>query len=210
MDTDDPRLRPVLEQLAANPTWVEDDASEFSTVRALPSLRELCVEVERSGDDPLHVLVDVSGAPWEVAAVAVFDPEIGPRVTYEREDLAGNGELCTSVLLGSAEPFHSNPAEIEVSGGIGDAAQISAIQTALQEVPGRFGIEATGKPAITVRPVEGEPSDLTCYEGVVYLGGPRAKVMVGLAEESGTWQVVSIRLVEQALRNPEPRSRDGC
>lgn len=204
----DARLGPVIQELDGHPEWTEG-GSEFEVMSALPSLRELCVAVTPGDGSELHVMVDVDANPWKVQAVAIFDEVDGPHITHESEGVAGNGHLCTFVLLGTPDPFPSDPADIEVNGGVA-AEQAAAIRQALHTTPGRFGIDREGAPAINLHPVTGSDDETDCFYGVVYVGGPRAKVLIGLRQESAGWGVTSIQIVEQALHAAEARPPDGC
>jgi hypothetical protein len=206
---EDPRLGPVLSQIVANPDWADGAVTDLSVAQSLPSLDELCVEVARPGRPSLYVAVDVDEPPWRVGAMSMLDANEDLRISFEADDRESDGGLCWSVLLGTDLPFPADASGVELNGGLLDPAHGPAIQAALHAAPERFGIERTGMPAINVEPMPaGE--DRACYEGVVYLGGPRAQVVVGLREEAGAWQVASVRVIRQALRPPEPQVPGAC
>jgi hypothetical protein len=204
----DARLGPVVEALEAHPDWT-GGASQFEVASALPSLRALCVAVTSGDGDDLHVMVDVEANPWEVQAVAIFDDVDGPRVTHEAEAIEGNGDLCSFVLLGTPDPFPPDPTAIEVSGAV-DGAQVEAIRQAVHATPERFGVNRDGAPSINLQPAAGAPDGIECFEGIVYVGGPRAKVLIGLTQGSAGWAVHSVRVVEQALRPAVGPPPGGC
>jgi hypothetical protein len=203
--TDDPRLVPPMLSIGAHPEWSGGAASELRVTRVAASLRELCVQVAQPAGPVLYVAVDTDPTPWQVLAVVIFEAGVDeePRITYE-----GGGyfeaDLCRAVLIGTPVPFPPDPLSIKVTGGISDPAQIAAVQEALHRMPGSFGIEPDGAPEISLRPIQDDdrPVDQVCYEGIVYQGGPRSKVILGLRGASDAWQFQSVRIVEMALRTP--------
>jgi hypothetical protein len=76
LTADDARLRPVLEQLVQHPEWTGGETTDMKSARAVASLRHVCVEVERPGLSDLHVSVDVSRLPWQVAAAECPRPQL--------------------------------------------------------------------------------------------------------------------------------------
>lgn len=204
----DARLGPVIEELAVHPAWT-DGQLPIEVTSVLPTMRHLCVAVRGDTGGDLHVTLDVETTPWTVQAVAVFDDAEGPRVTYEADEVAAIGDLCSFVLLGSPNHFPGDPGDIEVNGAV-VAEQAEAIRRAMHSAPARFGIGRDGAPAINLQPAALSPDRTECFEGVVYVGGPRAKVLLGLREEATGWEVQSVRVVEQALHPTTSAPPEGC
>jgi hypothetical protein len=210
---EDPRLKPPLLSIAAHPEWSDGLTSALRAAKVVSSLRELCVEVTQPAGPTLYVTVDVRDMPWRVLAVVILEPGVDeePQILFERDDFF-EADLCRMVLAGTASPFPSDGDTIRVTGGISNPAQIAAIQEALHRTPADFGIDATAEPEISLRPIpEGARSvDQACYEGVVYQGGPRSKVVLGLRKVGGLWRFESVRVVEMALRTPEQAEPGEC
>jgi hypothetical protein len=209
----DPRLVPIIDRIASDPrlSGGEDAPPPGGVSAVLPSVDALCVEVDRGGATPLYVAVDVATVPWDVLAVVTYEPDVDeePRTLYERADYP-NADLCRHVLGGAGLPFPVDASGVEVTGGV-DGPQAQAIREALFGAPERFGVERTGAPAILVMPLVGpdDPARPVCLEGTVFLGGPRARVVIGLRRTGSAWQVETVRL-EQALRVAPPRPPGAC
>lgn len=217
----DPRLAAPLRELAAHPDWTGVARPPFDVTKVRASIRELCVEATADGSPPLAVSIDVAGPAWAVRGVGTLDETTGEPVTFHERAPGEDAELCRMVLLDSPEPWPSDPGRISVSGGFPDAAAVPAIQLALLENPGAFGVEPAGLPSLFVSPVvpcaagSCEPglepaAGLVCLDAVVYFGGPVSAVVLGLRQEAGGWSVESVRIAEQALaRIPRP-APGGC
>ena len=208
----DARLFPPLRQVAASPHFA-NEASVWTVTRVAASPRDLCVAVTRTEGASLHIAIDVARVPWTPLAVvaAIEADQTEPTVLFAGEDY--DWELCYIVALGTEEEFPAAPDGIEVNGGYRDAGQADAIRQALWERPEAFGIDRSGGAAINVQPwLSGGPTreGRDCLEGVVYQGGPRADVIVSLAQAGDGWRVTNVRIAEQALHVPEDPPAGEC
>ena len=203
---DDPRLDPVITELRANPKWLDTPLDAEPIVLALiPSTSELCLAI-RGPDGDIHVAIEPS-TPWSVAAVALDRGDAGRDFTFDPEGLAS--DVCTFVAIGRSEPWPGNAAAVEVSGNV-DAGVAAAVAAAVHLRPDRFGIDATGVPAVLVGDrVEPSPEGWTCLNAVIFVGGPRSEVVLGTRPTGAGWEVRS-RVVERALLVPEPRRPGDC
>jgi hypothetical protein len=200
ISTNDVRLAPALLELANNPAWADGWTGPLTTGRARPSLRDLCVHVDRPGASPLFVTLDVERTPWAVRSVAIFDAgDIGPRVTYQR-DADVEPDTCRGIVSATGEPFPDHPDGIPVNGPVSDVDR-RAIQAAVFSGPAAFGLDRSSAPSLALYPSERtDPPGRTCYQAIVYQGGPVSKVLLGLTRDVDGARVASVRIAEQALR----------
>lgn len=202
---DDPRLDAVLAELHAHPDWLEAPLDASPDVIALiPGLDELCLAL--AGRSQTAYLSIAPGHPWSVRSVAV-EAGGGRRFTYDPEGRAS--DACRFVVHGRAERWPEDPGAIEVTGNV-EAGEAAAIAAAVHERPDRFGIDAHGVPAVVVGDrIEPAPPGWRCAEAIVYVGGPRSKVVVGTRPAAGGWQVET-RLLPGPISPGEPRPGAGC
>jgi len=198
----DARLMPPILEIAAHPEWALGDVSSLNASRALPSPRDLCVEVVRPNNLPLYVTIGVQATPWIVEAIVVYDAAHGPepQTTYDSGRVDNQPDLCRHVLLGSGVPFPNEPTSVEISGGISRPEHVRAIAEAIVAAPERFGIDRSSQPSLNLIPAFSADDRRACYEGVVYQGGPRAAVLISLVLDESAWRLQGVRIVQQALR----------
>jgi hypothetical protein len=201
---DDPRLEPILEELRANPEWLDEPLPEEPEILALiPGTSEVCLALRGPRGD-VFVTIDPE-EPWRVALVGIDRGAAGREFTH---DPNGTGDdICTFVVSGRADPWPDDPDAIVVQGNVaGDAAR--AIAQAVHAAPDRFGIDRHGIPAVNVGDtLQPAPDGWRCAWGYVYVGGPRSTVVIGTRPAADGWEVET-RIVERALIEPEAR-RDG-
>lgn len=209
----DPRLMPVMIEIAGHPEWAPGSTADMNAHLALPSLEDLCVEVSRPDLLPLHVTVDVESAPWTVKSIVILDPasDGSPEVTYDKgDDPDTQPDLCLSVLAGSGAPFPTDLTSIEVGGGIQDPTHGPVIAQAIVQDPRAFGLDRSSRPAINLFPLASTTENQACYEAVVFQGGPRADVTITLLNDDQGWHLANVRIGRQALHTPGPTPDGAC
>ena len=203
---DDPRLAPVFAQLRANPEWLHEQLAEEPDVLALvPGTTEVCLALEGSTGEAF-VTIDPS-AVWRVLAVGIQRGDGTREYTFGPDD---RSDVCTFIVIGRTEAWAADVGAVEVSGNV-DGNGARAIAQAIHARPERFGIDRRGVPAVLVGDaLTPAPPGWTCLEAVVFVGGPRSDVVIGIRPaENGRWDIES-RVVRRALHTPEPPQDGSC
>lgn len=204
---DDPRLEPVIAALRAHPEWLDEPLAADPTVLSLvPAASEVCLALRGEGGD-VHVTIHPS-QPWSVVAVGIDRGDAGRELTYDPEELAS--DVCTFVAFGRRDAWPADAGAIEVTGSV-DAELGRAVAEAVHAQPERFGIDRRGIPAVLVQElIEPAPDGWTCSDAGVFVGGPRARIVLGTRPTGdGRWEIQT-RIVERALLDPEPRRTAHC
>ena len=202
----DPRLNSVWDELRRHPEWLDEPLAAHPTVLALvPGTSAVCLAIEGSAGD-VFVTIDPAD-PWSVSAVGLDRGEMGRRYTVDSDDMT---DECTFVVFGRRDPWPADHGDIEVSGNA-DPLLSRAVAEAVHARPERFGIDRQGIPAVVVGDrIEPAPDGWTCLQAIVFVGGPRSRVIIGIRRsESAVWHVEA-RIVERALLAPEPRLDGRC
>jgi hypothetical protein len=212
----DARLMPAMLDIARHPDWAPGSTADLNAHRAVAGVDELCVEVGRPDLLPLYVTLGIDVIPWSVRSIVVFDPaaDSEPRETYNSGDRVSDPELCSALLRASGEAFTSDPTTVEVNGPIQNPIHALAIAEAIVQTPETFGIDRSLQPSINLLSViqQPNPDERQCYYGVIYQGGPRARVTLTLVRDGDgdAWRVGHMRINQQALHTPPPRPAEAC
>jgi hypothetical protein len=204
----DTRLRPILSELKAHPEWLDQPIVDPEVLALVPSIDRICLALRgtETGDIFVSILPE---DPWEVQAVAIDRGDEGREITYDSSGLAE--DICPFVIFGRRDEFPASEDAIEVTGSVGGDEARAIARAAFLE-PEVLGLDRHGVPAIVVgdRSLPA-PEGWSCRHAVVYVGGPRSKVVIGTRPSAiGGWDVTArivsdVSLPITGFESPEDR-----
>lgn len=204
---DDPRLAPVIAELVAHPEWLDEPLEEAVVLALVPGVDHLCLALRGTEDGDIFVSV-ADGRPWSVAAVGLDRGDEGRQFTYDPDGMAD--DACTFVIFGRRDPWPASAAGVKVTGAVAGDEAVAIAQAAYAR-PADFGIDLHGVPEVVVHDLaQPTPEGWRCWQAVVFVGGPRADLVVGTRQPPGGGWEVTPRLTAQALRDAVPRQPDAC
>jgi hypothetical protein len=204
----DTRLRPILGELRAHPDWLDQPIGNPEVLALVPSIDRLCLALRgtEAGDIFVSILPD---DPWEVESVAIDRGDDGREITHDSSGLAD--DVCPFVIFGRRDEFPESEDEIAVTGSVGGDEARAIARAAFLE-PEVLGLDRHGVPAIVVgdRSLPA-PEGWSCRHAVVFVGGPRSKVVIGTRPSPiGGWDVTArivsdVPLLITGFESPEDR-----